>query len=217
MGRKTVISVFLLDDHSLVRAGYRMILQQQMDINVVGECHSGEEALKQIRQLKPDIVLCDLHMPGLSGLEVTERLHKANSSSKVIIVSVQQDGPMPKRLLDAGASGYLGKACDADELLRAIRDVALGKRYLANELAQKMALGKKADSPFDSLTAREIEISLLFCQGWRAEHMAKKLCVSSKTVATHKYRILAKLGVHDTIALARLAALYGISEPMPLL
>ena len=212
-----MISVFLLDDHSLVRAGYRMILQQQMDINVVGECHSGEEALKQIRQLKPDIVLCDLHMPGLSGLEVTERLHKANSSSKVIIVSVQQDGPMPKRLLDAGASGYLGKACDADELLRAIRDVALGKRYLANELAQKMALGKKADSPFDSLTAREIEISLLFCQGWRAENMAKKLCVSSKTVATHKYRILAKLGVHDTIALARLAALYGISEPMPLL
>lgn len=212
-----MISVFLLDDHSLVRAGYRLILQQQMDINVVGECHSGEDALKQIRQLKPDIVLCDLHMPGLSGLEVTERLFKANSSSKVIIVSVQQDGPMPKRLLDAGASGYLGKACDADELLKAIREVALGKRYLANELAQKMALGKKADSPFELLSAREIEISMLFCQGWRAEDMAKKLCVSSKTVATHKYRILAKLGVHDTIALARLAALYGITEPMPLL
>jgi two-component system invasion response regulator UvrY len=212
-----VISVFLLDDHSLVRAGYRMILQQHMDITVVGEGHSGEDGLKQIRQLKPDIVLCDLHMPGLSGLEVTERLHKVNSTSKVIIVSVQQDGPMPKKLLDAGASGYLGKACNADELLRAIREVARGKRYLANDLAQNMVFGKQNTSPFDLLSAREIEISMLFCQGWKAEAMAKKLCVSSKTVATHKYRILYKLGIKDTIALARLATLYGITEPLHML
>jgi two-component system invasion response regulator UvrY len=208
-----MISVFLLDDHALVRTGYRLILQQQMDLNVVGEAESGEEGLQKIRALKPDIVLCDLHMPGLSGLEITERLSQARSSSKVIIVSVQQEGPMPKRLLDAGASGYLGKACNSDELLRAIRDVARGKRYIANELAQKMALCKQTDSPFELLTAREIEISLLFCQGWRAEDMAKKLCISSKTIATHKYRILDKLNISDTISLARLAALHGITEP----
>ncbi len=208
-----MISVFLLDDHALVRAGYRLILQQHMDLNVVGEAESGEEGLQKIRALKPDIVLCDLHMPGLSGLEITERLSQARSTSKVIIVSVQQDGPMPKRLLEAGASGYLGKACNSDELLRAIRDVARGKRYLANELAQKMALCKQSDSPFELLTAREIEISLLFCQGWRAEDMAKKLCISSKTIATHKYRILEKLNISDTISLARLAALHGITEP----
>lgn len=208
-----MITVFLLDDHSLVRVGYRLILQQHLDMQVVGESDSGEEALHKIRTLKPDVVLCDLHMPGLSGLEITERLNRSGSSSKVIIVSVQQEGPMPKRLLDAGASGYLGKACDADELLRAIRDVAKGKRYLANDLAQKMALCKQADSPFEMLTAREIEISLLFCQGWRAEDMAKKLCISSKTIATHKYRILDKLNIQDTIALARLAALHGITEP----
>ena len=208
-----MITIFLLDDHSLVRVGYRLILQQHLDMQVVGESDSGEEALHKIRTLKPDVVLCDLHMPGLSGLEITERLNRSGSSSKVIIVSVQQEGPMPKRLLDAGASGYLGKACDADELLRAIRDVAKGKRYLANDLAQKMALCKQADSPFEMLTAREIEISLLFCQGWRAEDMAKKLCISSKTIATHKYRILDKLNIQDTIALARLAALHGITEP----
>jgi DNA-binding NarL/FixJ family response regulator len=208
-----MISVFLLDDHALVRAGYRLILQQHMDINVVGEAESGEEGLQKIRALKPDIVLCDLHMPGLSGMEITERITQARSSSKVIIVSVQQDGPMPKRLLDAGASGYLGKACNADELLRAIRDVARGKRYLANELAQRLALCKQEESPFELLTAREIEISLLFCQGWRAEDMAKKLCISSKTIATHKYRILDKLKIKDTISLARLAALHGITEP----
>ncbi|MBP6534278.1 MAG: response regulator [Arenimonas sp.] len=212
-GRFTVISIFLLDDHSLVRTGYRLILQQHMDMQVVGEAETGEDGLQKIRALKPDVVLCDLHMPGLSGLEITERLNRGSSPSKVIIVSVQQDGPMPKRLLEAGASGYLGKACDAEELVRAIRDVARGKRYLANELAQKMALCKQMDSPFELLSAREIEISLLFCQGWRAEDMAKKLCVSSKTIATHKYRILDKLGIHDTIALARLAALHGITEP----
>lgn len=209
-----MIKVLLLDDHALVRMGYRLILQQHLDIQVIDEASSGEEGLQKIRTLKPDVVLCDLHMPGLSGLEITERLNRSSSASKVIIVSVQQDGPMPKKLLDAGASGYLSKACDAEELIRAIRDVARGKRYLANDLAQRMALDGNRQSPFDRLSPREIEVSLLFCQGWRAEDMARKLCVSSKTIATHKYRILDKLGIQDTIALARMAAQYGVSEPM---
>lgn len=208
-----MITVLLLDDHALVRMGYRLILQQHLDIQVIDEASSGEEGLHKIRTLKPDVVLCDLHMPGLSGLEITERLNRSSSASKVIIVSVQQDGPMPKKLLDAGASGYLSKACDAEELIRAIRDVARGKRYLASELAQRMALDGHVQSPFERLSPREIEVSLLFCQGWRAEDMARKLCVSSKTIATHKYRILDKLGIQDTIALARMAAQYGISEP----
>ncbi len=208
-----MISVFILDDHALVRSGYRLILQQHLDIQVIGEADSGEEGLHKIRACKPDVVLCDLHMPGLSGLEITERLNRGSVTAKVIIVSVQQDGPMPKRLLEAGACGYLGKACEAEELVRAIRDVARGKRYLGNALAQKMVFDGRNDSPFERLSAREIEISLLFCQGWRAEDMARKLCVSSKTIATHKYRILEKLGIQDTIALARLAAQYGITEP----
>ncbi len=208
-----MITVFLLDDHALVRTGYRLILQQHLDIQVVGEAETGEEGLQKIRSLKPDVVLCDLHMPGLSGLEITDRLSRSGSQTKVVIVSVQLDGPMPKRLIDAGASGYLGKGCDADELVRAIRDVARGRRYLANELAQRLAFGKQPESPFDLLSARETEVALLFCQGWRAEDMAKKLCVSSKTIATHKYRILEKLGIQDTIALARLAAQYGVTEP----
>jgi two-component system invasion response regulator UvrY len=97
--------------------------------------------------------------------------------------------------LDGGASGYLWKACEAEELIRAICDVVRGKRYLANDLAQKMALCKDSESTFDRLSPREIEVSLLFCQDWRAEDMAKKLCVSSKTIATHKYRIIEKLGI----------------------
>ncbi len=207
-----MIRVFLLDDHGLMRAGYRMILAQELDIEVVGEGACGEEALPVIRRLKPDVVLCDLHMPGVSGLDITERLVRGQVGPKVIIVSVQVDGPMPQRLLDAGASGYLGKACDSVELLRAIREVARGKRYLGAEIAQQIALGARGLSPFDILSRREMEISLLFCQGLRAEDIARRLSLSGKTVATHKYRLFDKLGIKDTVALARMAAQHGVTE-----
>jgi len=133
----SMIRVFLLDDHALVRAGYRMILQNELDIEVIGEAASGEEGLPAIKKLLPDVVLCDLHLPGISGLEVTERLIKGQVGPKVVIVSVQEEGPMPKRLLEAGASAYVGKACDARELLKAIREAARGKRYVGGELAQR--------------------------------------------------------------------------------
>src|SRR5688572_31591311 len=107
-----MIRVFLLDDHALVRTGYRLILQQEKDIEVVGESGSGEEGLPLVRRIKPDVVLCDLHLPGISGLDVTERIVRGDSGARVLIVSVQEDGPMPRRLIEAGASGYLGKGCD---------------------------------------------------------------------------------------------------------
>ena len=205
--------VFLLDDHGLMRTGYRMMLEPHADIEVVGEASSGDEALPMIRRLKPDVVLCDLHMPGVSGLDITERLVKGQSPARVIIVSVQVDGPMPRRLLDAGAFGYLGKCCDASELLKAIREVARGRRCLGSDIAQALALGERRGSPFDLLSPREMEISLLFCQGLRAEEIARKLSLSSKTVATHKYRLMDKLGIKDTVALARMAAQHGVTEP----
>ena len=114
-----MIRVFLLDDHALVRTGYRLILADQVDIEVVGEAATGEDALPAIRKLKPDVVVCDLHLPGISGMDVTERLVKGQVGPRVVIVSVQMDGPLPQRLLDAGANAYLGKACDAAELVRA--------------------------------------------------------------------------------------------------
>ena len=107
------IKVFIVDDHALVRTGFKLILGEQADIEVVGEAESGEEALPQIRRLKPDVVLCDLHLPGISGLEVTERVVRGGYGSRVIVVSVLEDWPMPLRLLEAGASCYVGKACDA--------------------------------------------------------------------------------------------------------
>ena len=210
------IRVFIVDDHALVRAGFRLILGGEADIQVIGEADSAEAALPQIRKLKPDVVLCDLHLPGLSGLELTERIVRGDSPTRVIAVSVLEDGPMPRRLLEAGAFGYVGKACDATELLRAVRDVARGKKYLASSIAQGLALaglqGETA-SPFDTLTPRELEVALLLNQGLRQEAIAKQLSLSAKTINTHKTRLFEKLGIRDNIALARLVGQYGLVDP----
>lgn len=209
------VRVFLIDDHALVRTGMRLILGTAGDIDVVGEAESGEVALPQIRQLKPDVVLCDLHLPGYSGLEVTERIVRGDTGTRVIIVSVLEDGPLPKRLLEAGAAGYIGKGGDASELIRAVRDVSRGKRYLGTSVAQNLALltvGGDA-SPFDTLSPRELEVAMLLTQGLRQEDIARRLSLSAKTVNTHKTRLFEKTGVQDNIALARLAAQYGLVDP----
>lgn len=207
-----MIRVYLLDDHGLMRAGYRMILEPQPDMQVVGEASCAEDALPEIRKLKPDVVLCDLHLPGASGLDITERLVKGQVGCRIVMVTVQVEGPMPRRLIEAGAMAYLSKGCESSELLKAIREAAKGRRYLGSDIAQRLALGGASSSPFDLLSKREMEISLMFCQGLRAEDIARRLSLSGKTIATHKYRLFDKLGIHDTVALARLAALHGMTE-----
>lgn len=209
------IRVFLLDDHALVRTGMRLMLSTETDIEVVGEAGSGESGLPMIRKLRPDVVLCDLHLPGISGLEVTERLVRSDLDCKVVVVSVLEDGPIPKRLIEAGAAGYVGKAGDAAELLRAIREVARGKRFLANGIAQHLALWGLGGggTPFDALSPRELEVAMLLVQGLRQEDIARRLSLSAKTVNTHKSRLFEKLGIEDTIALARLSSQYGLSDP----
>lgn len=210
------IRTYLLDDHALVRAGMRMILSSQTDIEVVGEAESGEVAWPQILGLKPDVVLCDLHLPGISGLELTERIVRSHLETRVVIVSVHEDGPLPKRLIEAGASGYVGKGGDANELLRAVRDVALGKKYLAPSVAQHLALAglERESTPFDRLSSRELEIALLLVQGMKQEEIARRLALSPKTVNTHKSRLFQKLEVTDPIALARLVTRHGLADPV---
>lgn len=208
------IRVFIVDDHSIVRTGIRMILSAEVDIDVVGEADSGEAALPLIRKLKPDVVLSDLHLPGASGLDLTERLVKVENPPKVIVVSVLDDGPMPRRLLEAGASGYVGKGGDSLELVAAVRSVAQGKRYLANAVAQNIALaGLGLASSLDLLSTRETEVALLLAQGLKNEEIARKLLVSAKTVSTHKQRLFEKLSVRDTVTLARLLRQHGILDP----
>ena len=210
------IRVFLIDDHVLVRTGMRLMLAAESDIVLVGEAGSGEEALPLLRRLQPDVVLCDLHLPGISGMEVTSRIARGGGAAKVIVVSVLEDGPMPRRLIEAGAHGYVGKGAGAEELLRAVRAVAAGRRYLGSNVAQNLALhtvGGDA-SPFDALSPRELEVAMLLTQGLRQEEIARRLNLSAKTVNTHKTRLFEKTGVQDNIALARLAAQWGLTDPM---
>jgi len=209
------IRVFIVDDHALVRAGMRLILSAEVDIEVIGDAESGELALPLIRRLRPDIVLCDLHLPGVSGLEVTERIVRGQPDTRVIIVSVLEDGPLPRRLLEAGASGYVGKGGDASELVRAVRDVARGRKYLASSIAQHLALAgiEGNASPFDGLSPRELEVALLLVQGLRQEEIARRLSLSAKTINTHKSRLFEKLGIADKIELARLVHQYGLVAP----
>ncbi len=213
------ISIFLIDDHALVRTGFSLILGNEVDMQVVGEADSGEDALPRIRKLKPDVVLCDLHLPGVSGLEITERIVRGGYGSRVVILSVMEDGQLPKRLLQAGASGYVGKGCDAAQLLVAIRTVASGGRYLDPSVAHNIVFSKvdEAGSPFDKLSSRELEVAMLPLQGMRQEDIARRLSLSAKTVNTHKARLFLKMEVQDNIALARLAAQYGVVEPVRVL
>jgi DNA-binding NarL/FixJ family response regulator len=210
-----MIRVYLVDDHELVRTGFASILREHVDMQVVGEAGSGDVALQEIRQLKPDVVLCDLHLPGISGLEITERIVRGDTGARVIIVSVQLEGPKPRKLLAAGASGYLGKGCAAEELLRAIRDVSRGKRYIAADLAQLLALGslQPEGSPFERLSPRELEVTMSLLQGHRLTRIGEALSLSAKTIATYKYSAFEKLGVQDLGSLTRLALQHGVMDP----
>lgn len=209
-----MISVVLIDDHDLVRTGFKMILQTAPDMRILAEGGSAEEGLQLIRRLKPDVALVDVHMPGMSGLELTERITHAKLRTQIVILTVVEDARFPKRLLDAGALGYLTKGCGAEELLTAIRQVATGRRYLAPAVAQQLALATLDGdgSPFDSLSTRELEVAMMLVRGKPLTAIAEQLCLSPKTVSTYKQRLLDKLQVEHVIGLAHLMTVHGMMD-----
>jgi two-component system, NarL family, invasion response regulator UvrY len=209
-----MIRIVLVDDHNLVRTGLRMILEKLSDIDIVGEAEDGEQGLSLIKRARPDIALVDVHMPGFSGVELTERVRRAKLETRIIILTMAGEAPFPRRLLDAGASGYLTKGCPADELIKAVRQVADGRRYIGSDIAQQMALESMSgnESPFEELSARELEVAMLLAQGYAAQTIADRLSLSPKTVATYKYRLFEKLNIENVVALANLMNLHGLTE-----
>lgn len=210
-----MISVMIVDDHDLVRTGLRHILSDCSDIEVVAEAASGEEALQLAREQQPEIILLDVSMPGLSGFEVADRLHKYHKKCKTVILTAHARQPFPSRLLEAGAAGYLTKACGAEELTSAIRAVHRGERYIGSDIAQQLALAMLpgADkSPFIKLSSREMEVTLMLTQGMTMNGIGDALSLSPKTVATYKYRVFDKLEVENEVALAHLALKHGLVE-----
>jgi len=207
-----MIRIALVDDHALMRTGLRMILEKQPDMEIVGEADDGERGLTSIKQTQPDIALVDVHMPGISGVELTERARRAKISTRIVILTVANEAPFPRRLLEAGAWGYLTKGCPAEELVKAIRQVADGKRYIGADVVQQLALATMDgdESPFQKLSARELEIAIMLSQGHKANTIAKRLHLSEKTVATYKARLFEKLGIDNVVALANLASVHGL-------
>jgi len=207
--------VMLVDDHDLVRTGIKRLLEDHPNIDIVGEAVSGEEALRQVGEYDPDVVLMDINMPGIGGLEATRKLLQRKPRLKIIVVTMHDDDLFPQRFFKAGALGYVTKGARVEEILQAIQAVMGNKRYLSPEIAQQMALsqvGQEATSPFDILSERELQVLLMMMDGQSIGAISEKLCLSPKTVSTYRTRLYAKLGVQNDIELARLALLHGVVE-----
>nr|WP_233586863.1 response regulator [Legionella sp. km772] len=167
-----MIKVLIVDDHALVRMGIRRLLEDMADVEVVADAESGEQALLLVKTHSPDVVLLDMKMPGIDGWEVTRRLKKTTPNVKVIAVTAMTSDPLPTRVLQLGAMGYLTKESGAEEMASAIRKVARGEKYLSAEIAQKMAINslqEVKDSPFDILSEREMQVMLMITSGMNVQ------------------------------------------------
>jgi len=203
----------LVDDHDLVRSGIKRILSDVGDIDVVAEAGSGEQAVKQAREVKPDVILMDLSMPGIGGLEATRKITRSMPGAKIIAVTIHDDDPFPARLLEAGAVGYLTKGCDVREIINAIKSVYLGEQYLMPDVAQKLALSfvnHRDKAPLEELTQRETQVMLMIVNGEPNKLISEKLCLSPKTTSTYRYRLFEKLGLANDVELTRFAIRYGL-------
>ncbi len=211
-----MIRLLVVDDHELVRVGLRHILDGYPSIKIVAEAGDGETAIRLNREVKPDVVLLDISLPGLSGFEVTSRLKQIDPGLGIIILTIHEAAPYPAKLLDAGALGYLTKGCPATELVQAIRTVAKGGSHIGSSIAQQIALATmrgNRTSPFDVLSAREMEVMLMLVDGRRMADIADIMHLSPKTVATYKYRIFEKLETRSDVDMTRMAMRYGVLAP----
>lgn len=211
-----MIKVLVVDDHDLVRSGIVRLLSDADNINVVGEASCGEEAIKIARDQEIDVVLMDINMPGIGGLEATRKLARSHPDLKVIAVTACDDGPFAARLMQAGAAGFMGKGAETSEMVLAIRKVHSGQRYISPEIAQRMALKpfqEGSESPFDVLSEREMQTTLMIVSCNKVQEISDKLCVSPKTVNSYRYRIFEKLGIDGDVELTILAMKHGILDP----
>ena len=184
-------------------------------LQVVGQAESGEESLIKARELKPDVVLMDVKMPGIGGLGATTKLLRSHPDIKVVVVTVCEEDPFPTRLLQAGAAGYLTKGAGLAEMVQAIRLVFAGQRYISPQIAQQLAIKSfqpVSDSPFDALSEREIQIALMIVGCQKVQSISDKLCLSPKTVNTYRYRIFEKLSISSDVELTLLAVRHGMVD-----
>jgi two-component system, NarL family, invasion response regulator UvrY len=210
-----MIRVLIVDDHRLVRFGLARMLADAKGIAIVGEADSGERALVLAREAKPNVILMDLRMPGIGGLEATRRLQRIDSGIRVLIVTACDADPYPAQAMKAGAAGYITKGATAEDLEHAIRRVFLGQRHMCDDVAQKVALRSfeaSSECPFDQLSNREMQITLMVVGCRKVQQISRDLHLSPKTVNSYRYRIFEKLRVCSDVELALLAVRHGVIE-----
>ena len=211
-----MIRVLVVDDHDLVRMGISRMLSDSADIEVVGEADSGDMALKMAKQLSPDVVLLDVNMPNIGGLEATKRLVQLDMGIKILAVSSMSAQPYPSMLLKAGVNGYITKGTPLDEMIRGIKKIYQGGRYFSHDVAEQLAevlLSDKASSPFDLLSDREKQVAMMVVNCQSPQQIADQLFVSVKTINTYRYRIYEKVGVDSDVKLTHLAIRHGLIQP----
>ncbi|MDN6320119.1 MAG: UvrY/SirA/GacA family response regulator transcription factor [Marinobacter sp.] len=215
-----MIRVLVVDDHELVRSGITRMLADDPDIDVIGQSSSGEDSIEFVRNKRPDIVLMDIRMPGIGGLEATRRILRIDDTIRVIVVTACADDPYPARVMQSGATAYITKGADIREMVRAIRMAHAGQRYISPEIAQKMALkqlgGDKDEegesSLFDRLSEREMQIAMMVVDCQKVQDISDRLCLSPKTVNSYRYRIFEKLEISSDVELALMAVRYGLLD-----
>lgn len=210
-----MIRVMIVDDHELVREGIKRLLIDSGDIEVIAEADSGKAAIAAVKANRPDVILMDVTMPDMDGLETTRKLLRIDPSLKILALSAHVEEPYPSRVLQAGSLGYITKDSDSKTMISAIKLIQLGKRYLSPEVAQNLALksvNHESDSPFDALSDRETQIMLMITKGQRPNIIAKQLNLSPKTVNTYRYRLFEKLHVNSDVELTHLAIRYKIID-----
>jgi two-component system invasion response regulator UvrY len=207
--------VMLVDDHAVVRMGFRLLLEGAPDITVVAEAESGEEAVRTFPEIKADVVVMDISMPGIGGIEAIDRILAREPQARILVLSAHEDAMHARRVLKAGAVGYLTKRSAAEELMQAIRQVAQGKTYLEPTIAQQLAVqqlsGQK--SPVDMLSEKEFKVFLALAKGTSVADIAEIMSLSPRTVGTHLYNIKQKLGASNSAELALIAMRSGLLEP----
>lgn len=210
-----MIRVLVVDDHSLVRHGICLTLKVYPDIEVIGEACSGEEAVEQVRELRPDVVLMDVYMPGIGGLGAIRTLCSREEPARVIALSACEEGLLPEKILLAGAQGYLTKGTPPDEMARAIRRVMNGQRYICHEVSSRLVdshLDPQRRKRFDELSERELQTVMLVIQGFSVAAIADRMFVSAKTVHTYRSRAFEKLDIKNDVELTLLALREGLID-----
>lgn len=207
-------TVMLVDDHVVVRTGFRLLLQTTADLQVVVEAGSGEEAIERYTEFLPDVVVMDLAMKGMGGIEATRRIVGRHPGARILALSAHADTSHPRRALDAGAMGYLSKRSAPEEMVEAVRVVATGRGYIDALIAQTMALPDLAGgrNPTEKLSAREFDVFLQLARGASVNHIAQTLHLSPSTVGTHLYNIKHKLAASNQAELALIAVRHGLIE-----